>query len=333
MSHTKQRSIRGHTTAIIAAVVSVLLALIIVVNRQQVVDQLTVWQYQPSTEIRSLAERSGMGDRGRFYFYASQPALETADAFNQKCTRKEESTAILGCYTGSNIYIYNVEDKTLDGIREVTAAHEMLHAAYDRLSEGERQRINVLVEEEYARLRADSKFAERMAFYERTEPGERDNELHSIIGTEIADIDPKLEVHYKAYFSDRAKVVALHEKYASVFEQLQRRSEDLSNQLTRLTDEIEKRVSQYNTDVAKLNGDIESFNSRANAGAFTSETAFQNERASLAIRAGALETVRTDINAKISEYNRLRDELITVAGESDALNKSIDSTLAPAPSV
>lgn len=333
MSHTKQRSVRGHTAAIIAAVVSVLLALLLIINRQQVVDQLTVLQYQPSSEIRSLADRSGMGDRGEFYFYASQPALETADVFNQKCTRKEESTAILGCYTGSRIYIYNVEDETLDGIREVTAAHEMLHAAYDRLSEGERQRINVLVEEEYAKLRADSRFAQRMAFYDRTEPGERDNELHSIIGTEIANIDPELEVHYKAYFSDRGKVVALHEKYASVFEQLQKRSEDLSSQLTRLTDEIEKAVSKYNADATQLNSDIASFNGRADAGAFPSEAAFQSERAALDARAADLEAMRADINAKISEHTRLRDELITVAGESDALNKSIDSTLAPAPSV
>ncbi|MDX2775889.1 hypothetical protein PV379_00770 [Streptomyces caniscabiei] len=333
MSHTKQRSLRGHAAAIIAAVVSVLLALLLVVNRQQVVDQLTVWQFQPSSEIQALADKSGMGDRGEFYFYASQPTLETAEVFNQKCDREEESTAVLGCYTGGRIYIYNVEDKTLDGIREVTAAHEMLHAAYDRLSEGERQRINALVEEEYAKLRTDSAFAERMAFYDRTEPGQRDNELHSIIGTEVADIDPKLEVHYKAYFTDRNKVVSLHEKYASVFKELQRRSEDLSNQLTKLTDQIEKSVSQYNTDVQQLNGDIESFNTRANTGAFSSEAEFQSERAALSVRADRLEAMRTEVNAKIEEYNRLRDELISVAGQSDALNRSIDSTLAPAPNV
>ena len=333
MSHTKQRSLRGRTVAIIAAVVSVLLAILLVVNRQQVVDQLAVWQFHPSSEVKALADRSGMGDRGEFYFYASRPALETAEAFNQKCTRKEESTAILGCYAGGRIYIYNVEDKALDGIREVTAAHEMLHAAYDRLSKGEQERINALVEEEYAKLRTDSAFAERMAFYARTEPGQRDNELHSIIGTEVATINPELEVHYKAYFTDRSKVVAMHEKYASVFQELQQRSEDLSNRLTRLADQIEKSVSQYNTDVQQLNGDIESFNARASTGAFASEAAFQNERAALASRADTLEATRTDINAKTDEYTRLRDELISVAGQSDALNRSIDSSLAPAPSL
>lgn len=333
MSHTKQRSLRGHAAAIIAAAVSVLLALLLVINRQQVVDQLTVWQFHPTSEIQTLADRSGMGDRGRFYFYASQPSLEGADQFNQKCDRKEEATAILGCYTAGRIYIYNVTNEMLDGIREVTAAHEMLHAAYERMSDGERSRINALVEDEYAKLRADSKFAERMAFYDRTEPGQRDNELHSIIGTEVADISPKLEVHYRAYFSDRSKVVALHEKYASVFEQLQNQADRLSNELTQLTDRIEKATAQYNADVERLNKDIESFNVRANSGAFVSEVAFQNERTALTDRAAQLESARTAVNGMIDEYNRLRDELISVAGQSDALNRSIDSSLVPAPSV
>jgi hypothetical protein len=333
MSHTKQRSLRGHVAAIIAAAVSVLLALLLFINRQQIVDQLTVWQFRPTGEVQALADRSGMGDRGRFYFYASQPSLEAADQFNQKCDRKEEATAILGCYTAGRIYIYNVTNEMLDGIREVTAAHEMLHAAYERMSDGERSRINALVEDEYAKLRADSAFSERMAFYDRTEPGQRDNELHSIIGTEVADVSPMLEVHYKAYFNDRSKVVALHDKYASVFEQLQQQADTLSSQLTQLTDRIEKATSQYNADVARLNQDIESFNARANSGAFVSEVAFQNERAVLTDRAAQLESARTSVNGMIDEYNRLRDELISVAGQSDALNRSIDSSLAPAPSV
>ncbi len=47
--------------------------------------------------------------------------------------------AILGCYNPSSrdIYIYNVTNSELDGVKEVTAAHEMLHAAWERLSESE----------------------------------------------------------------------------------------------------------------------------------------------------------------------------------------------------
>lgn len=332
MSDTKHYS-RGHLLSIISAIVCLLAASLILVNRQYVIDQLSVWQYQPSSDIAALAERTSMNDGGRFLFYAAQPEIEDAREFNQKCDRKEHSTAILGCYNGRNIYIYNVTDKRLDGIKEVTAAHEMLHVAYGRMSDDEKRTVDALLEAEYDKVKHDKEFNERMAFYARTEPGERGNELHSVIGTEVADISSKLEDHYKEYFADRGKVVALHARYASVFAELQRKSDALSAQLTQLGDEIEAERAQYNTDVAQLNADIESFNSRANDGGFASQSQFQTQRETLIDRVDQLDVMRQTIDSKIDQYNALRQELLAVAGQTEGLNRSIDSSLAPAPSL
>jgi hypothetical protein len=219
---------RSHVAALVIIIISVVVAFFLYANRQYVVDQVSVWQYHPNNAVTQLAVRSGMSDTGKFYFFASQPAIEEADTFNKDCGRKEESTAILGCYDGKNIYIYNVTNTQLDGIKETTAAHEMLHAAYARMSVGEKQTVDALLEAEYNKLKNDKEFAERMAFYARTEPGERDNELHSVIGTEVASISPALEAHYKEYFSDRRKVLALHDNYASVFAGLQAKGDALS---------------------------------------------------------------------------------------------------------
>ena len=323
----------GYAAGLIATAVSLGLALVLFLNRQYIADQITVWQYHPSREIVSFADRSGMSDGGKFVFYASQPSLENAQNFNDKCDRKEESTAILGCYNGHAIYIYNVTNTKLDGIREVTAAHEMLHAAYDRMSDSERSRVNVLVEAEYEKLKSQSAFAERMAFYERTEPGERDNELHSIIGTEVSDIGVDLEAHYKKYFSDRSKVVALHNQYATVFSDLKSRADALSNQLTSLGEVIKSKTQTYNTQVDVLNADVQSFNARAKNGDFSSQSAFNSERLALELRADDLDAMRTQINSDIDSYNQIRSELMAIASQSEALNQSIDSTLAPAPSV
>ncbi len=82
---------------------------------------------------------------------------------------RQISRAILGCYVTQRIYIYDVKDAKLDGIREVTAAHEMLHAAYERMSSSEQTKVNALLEVEYEKLRNDKDLAERMAFYARTE--------------------------------------------------------------------------------------------------------------------------------------------------------------------
>lgn len=322
-----------HTATLIISLVAVAITGWLLLNRQLVIDQLSVWQYQPSSEVVSLAARTDMNGTGRFIFYASQPAIEDSQAFNQNCTRKEQSTAILGCYDGRRIYVYNVTNAQLDGIQEVTAAHEMLHAAYQRMSASEKAEVDQLLEVEYSKLKDDKDMAARVAFYARTEPGERDNELHSVIGTEVATLSPTLEAHYKKYFSDRQAVVALHAKYDSVFTAIQTESSQLSAQLSALGTAIEQGSTSYNAGVAQLNQDIATFNDRAANNGFSSQYAFNSARASLVARANDLNTQRDTINGDVAQYNALRDQLSQLAVQSDTLNRSIDSRLSPAPSI
>jgi hypothetical protein len=331
--HQWRRSGHSHIASVLILTVSILLALLLLVNRQYVVDQIAVWRYQPSSSIAQLAKQSGMNDTAKFYFYASQPAIEDAKPFNSDCGRTETSTAILGCYNGVNIYIYNVTNTKLDGIKETTAAHEMLHAAYVRLSDSEKHNVDLLLEAEYQKLKGNKDFAERMAFYAKTEPGERDNELHSVVGTEVASISPELEIYYKRYFSDRSKVIAMHDKYASVFADLQIESDTLSKQLTDLGATITQQTKDYNASVSTLNADISTFNQQASSGGFASKQEFNGQRAVLVAKASQLDQIRLTISSEITQYNDLHDQLTSVASESTALNQSIDSSLAPAPSL
>jgi hypothetical protein len=317
----------------VATLISVSVAALLFFNRQFVIDQVNIWQYQPTLSVAQLVDRSGMNDKGEFYFYASTPTLESTQVFNDKCGHREESTAILGCYAAQKIYIYNVTDTRLDGIREVTAAHEMLHAAYERMGDGERQKVNALLETEYNKLKNDKNLYERMAFYAKTEPGQRDNELHSMIGTEVVSINKELEEHYKKYFADRQKVVALHTKYATVFSDLQARSDELISELKALGDTIEQDTITYNNAVNQLDQDIDRFNARANEGGFSSQAQFNAERNSLVARVSALDRLRDQISANVETYESLREELASIASTSEALNKSIDSSLAPPPSI
>lgn len=335
MLHTKHTRAQGYVASLVITLIAVVAAVFLVTNRQQVVDSVYVWQYEPTADIRSMAERTAMSERGEFLFYASRPSVEESTVFNEKCAKVEQSAAILGCFDGRYIYIYNVTNPRIDGIREVTAAHEMLHAVYMRLSDQERKKVDALLEAEYAKLSDDEEFSARMDFYARTEPGERDNELHSIIGTEIAAISPELEKYYQQYFDDRSKVIALHAQYAGIFESLQQRSQEISQQLSAIADTIEVNTDAYNTGVSRLNQDIAIFNGRANGGGFETQGQFESERSRLTARVSQLDALRSSINRDRVVYNELREELLSIASESDALNRSIDSssTLAPSPSL
>lgn len=309
------------------------LSLFVAFNRQYILDLAHFWTYQPTAQVTTIADRSGMNDNGKFMLYATHPSLESTQKFNAYCNREEEGTAILGCYVNDRIYVYDVQDKRFDGIQEVTASHEMLHAVYQRLSDNDRTKVNGLVEQEYKKLSSDPNFADRMAFYARTEPGERDNELHSIIGTEVANISPELEQHYAKYFKNRSQVLTLFQGYNQLFLAVDKQTKALSAQLDALTKKLNTDMNAYNTSIKALNVDIEDFNRRAEAGTFTSRAAFNKERDALEKRVADLDTLRSSIDAAAAQYETLRKEYNDTVTASNNLYKSIDSTLAPAPSV
>ena len=238
----------------------------------------------------------------------------------------------MGCYKNQRIYIYNVNDERLNGLKEVTAAHEMLHAAYERLPESDKKAVNTLLEKEY-RKNSDAEFSKRMDYYKRNQPGEEYNELHSIIGTEFADISPQLEDYYKRYFNNRSQVVALHSKYSDKFKELKRGSASLRKELENLSININNASLKYNKDISNLNSEINNFNSRAKNGDFSSQEDFLNERRYLIKSTRKLEQDRANINRYIGQYESKRIEYNKLVDESNSMYKAMDSTLAPAPSI
>lgn len=313
-------------------ILTVVCAAWLYVNRQYVADQLLVWQYTPSSDIQALVKESGMSNRGKFDFYTGEPQIEGSQLFNKFCTRQEKRSAILGCYSNQRIYIYDVADSKLTGIKSVTAAHEMLHAAYERLGSDEKQRVNNMLEAQYKTIHNDE-LTKRMDYYRRVEPSQRLNELHSILGTEFADLNPKLEGYYSIYFSDRKKVVDLHESYANVFLQLSDQSDSLVKRLTSLKQKIRKERDSYNQAAKQLKADVDSFNNRTANGSFTSQSEFNAQRANLVARSNQLDGERDSINKSIKRFKALQDDLAAINSRAQALNQSIDSSLAPAPSI
>lgn len=311
----------------------IIFALIIALNKQYFLDQFTVWSFSPSNDAMQLANNAGLNDKGKFIYRASQPTLDGTQNFNDVCDRVEQVVSILGCYSNSHIYIYDISDPKLDGIREVTAAHEMLHAAYARLSSGERVTINRLLNAEYDKLSGNAELGSKMDFYSRVEPGQRFNELHSVIGTEVSSISPELEQYYAKYFTDRQAAVSYNIKYTSVFNQLRQSADAISSQLSTLEILLKSDSAKYNSDADSLNTDISDFNVRADSGWFDSQSQFNIERSQLSSRVNALSASRSAINGNYDKYNALLAEYNAIASESKKLFNSIDSTLAPAPSI
>ncbi len=298
----------------------------IVTNQQRISDQFVVWQFEPSATVEQYVAAAGMSDEGKFLFYASQPTIQENPIFNTTCSNVEENFGVLGCYFPSqkSIYLFDVTDERLAGIEEVVAAHEMLHAAWDRTSASEQARLAPLLEAEAERMKDDPEFATTLEFYAKTEPGERSNELHSIIGTEFTTLSPELEEHYAQYFTDRAATVALHEKSNAVFTAQQDASKKLVAELDALRANIDTDYASYNSGYDALNSDIDSFNARADNGDFRSVAQFNNERAELLDRQTSLNALYSTIETNAATYEDMVKQLEALNATISDLNRSIN---------
>lgn len=334
MSNQKHSRARTFLGFLVSAVL-VLAALWVFFNRQYISDQVRVWQYHPSQAIDGIGQRVHFTDEGKFVFYATLPEVSDQEHFNSQCPRRETTSPVLGCYTSQDrIFIYNVANDELDGIKEVTAAHEMLHAVWYRMSDVDRDRLGRQLQSAYDSM-DDSALKQRMAYYQRNEPTEFLNELHSILGTEVGSLSTELEAHYKRFFTNRQAVVALHQKYNEAFAKLYGRVGEIKPELASLSEQITKKVEQYRQNEATLSRDVTTFNQRATSGGFETPEQFRNERSVLISRANKLDTDREEINQLIAQYNALATEYNTLAKKIDGLNQSIDSykTIEKGPSV
>jgi hypothetical protein len=223
-----------------------LLGVLIVVNtvaltkRQALADWWRLRGYTPAANIKALADQDAMTPYARKLLYVNHPSLESKESFNAHCADKAQDTAVLGCYYGDRrgIYIYAVTDPRLEGVRQVTAAHEMLHQAYDRLTAEQQKHINSLLEQYNASGQLPPDIKAKLDSYQKQPSTDMLNEMHSIFGTEVRNLPPELEAYYKRYFSDRLKVVSLSEAYRGEFTRRQELVNQYDAQLAVLKQQI-----------------------------------------------------------------------------------------------
>ncbi|GAA1689056.1 hypothetical protein GCM10009792_06530 [Microcella alkalica] len=301
-------------------------------NPRIVADRVTVLTTDLDPVVAEYAVSAGMSEEGVDLLHASLTAIVPGDDFDDYCSTDEPGIGVLGCYTldDGRIYLYDVENPDLAALEPIVAAHEMLHAAWDRLTADEQDALAPLLEEAFAALGPDHELVERIAAYEAQDPSSRIPELYAIIGSEIAAVPAALEVHYARYFDDRAASVALSERITALFADLEARLTALSDELEALGARIDAEQAAYDVDAAALEAEITAFNQRAaEPGGYTSQSVFLRDRDALVARQQDLNARLQATNALVAEYNALLEQLEALNAEADELNRSINVELVP----
>lgn len=316
---------RNKTSVYVLWLLCLILAVVVMVgvlNRKWIYDYYRSVTYSPTSEMTEIRDGLKLTGQGTFIFNASQPRLSESAEFNNVCrTGRDTEIAVLGCYTGEDILVYNITNEELDGIRELTTAHELLHATYARLSNDEKTSLNKALEQ--VRSENQELFSEELGNYTSSEQQE---ELYVRAGTEIAKLPTILEDHFANYFKDQDLIVSYYDQYITVFRELESDMDNLRTEMDNISSEVEEKTDIYEQKVFQLNLDIDGFNAcAATAGCFESEYAFNTRRAELIYEQDNLDTLYEEINSLISEYN-IRVELYNAdVTHSEKLNQIINS--------
>ena len=181
-------------------------------------DKKKADEFKPSPEVEALVSKMNLTDKGKIILYASSPQLKGKIAFNGTCGRDGDPEAyVAGCYYKINdeeyidVYdsgkdaselqnaYYNYENSKI-----VTLAHEMMHAVYSRLSDSDKEWIEIELNKIYS---SNTDLRLELSYYTSAE---KNNELYVRIATEVYGIPSNLEKHYAQYFRDRQYIAKLY---------------------------------------------------------------------------------------------------------------------------
>ena len=259
---------RAFKSVSIALFIFLSLAIILVSQSRNISDWYKLSNYKAPASIASLVSQDTFTPYATKLFYINHPKILDRSTFSQKCPNNGgETSTILGCYffIQRGIYLFQVSDPALNGVEQVTAAHEMLHGAWDRLSESKKAEIGAQLLDYYNNHLDNQTIKDQISIYKKTEPNALVNEMHSVFGTEIGKLPSSLETYYSQYFTDRQKIVGFWDSYQQVFINYKDQITTQDNQLKSLESQIVYNLADLKTQEATIAEQRSSLNNLMNS--------------------------------------------------------------------
>jgi len=292
-------------------------------QRQALYDWGRLENYTPSTTVATIAADDTMTPAARRVFYVNHPAISDKTDFAHQCPSGTEQTVVLGCYHGdqSGVYVLQVGDVRLNGIEQVTSAHELLHAEYDRLSARERSQVDGWLEDYYQHDLRDQTTLQQIAEYKKSEPNAVTDEMHSLFGTQLGSLSPQLEQYYRRYFADRAKIVSYYSAYEGEFTSRQATIKADDTQLTNW----KQQISNDESNLRQMSDDLQQRQQQLTQQRTTNPAAYNQAIPSYNAAIDSYDTLLSSYRSLIDQYNNLVMKRNAVALETQQLTKEINS--------
>ena len=184
-------------------------------------DSLTLDNADPA--MVALAMQAGMSRRGELVFLRTQPRLVSDADMESVCadnTAANNSNGFIeqGCFdpAANRIYIREMP-ADLQKLEASTAAYEMLHPVYLAIHASKQgPALDRAIEANYQAI-TDPQLQAQVANFSKTEPGARDLELFSLLGTGYTNLTSDLTSYYAPYFNDISATITANQQVAQLF--------------------------------------------------------------------------------------------------------------------
>lgn len=222
------------------------------------------------SELARLAADTFLTERGREVLYATHPEL-IGDEVAQLCSRPEDvpgdEVVAAGCYAGwlgaGRIYVFRPGDDRLLGSMVTITAHELLHAAYDRMDAAQQRRIDELVAAETERLAPDDPTRTQIDWSVGSYESNRGTEQFAYLGSQVlldGGFAPELEAIYAEWFTDRVALVEVYRSSITLLDELVANVQSAWDTLAAREQDVVNARAQYDADRAWLDVAVSSYN-------------------------------------------------------------------------
>ena len=301
---------------------------ILVYSGPLIKDYVLAYGYRESADVRKSAASLNLTNYSVRLLKASNTQIFDAKQFNISCAnfKAKESDRLLGCYFDDKIYVYNITNPELENSENVTLAHELLHAGWDRMSAKQKLSLKDILDEQLTRgISPDSQKAIDVYKQKGLTGDDLMNEVHSILGTDEPNLSTELENHYKKFFEQRANIVNLSIGINKVFQDIEKQITTYQQNLDLLgkqIDDVQNKIKLSNSEYYRLTAIADS---RLNAGDYSGYNAMVGPINSLVNSANSLDAEQqrliAEFNVKVAEFNKLIEKY-------NLLNKNLDSRAA-----
>lgn len=212
---------------VLLIILSCLAILVAVVGASPLSDYLTIRNANPT--MLKLAQDAGMTHRGELIFLRTSPQLVSDTDMARDCNSSsnnnngfvEQGCFIPNQYDPSTGHIFlRALPPDLYPLEVATAAYEMLHPAYAGIiaqSNEAASTLNSAIEYNYSHI-DNADITQRVNLFAKTEVGARDDELFSMLGTEVYDsISTGLQTYYSPYLTSPDIEVNYNQQIKTLF--------------------------------------------------------------------------------------------------------------------